>query len=566
MRLHFSFGIPLLILAFSVSAAEIRLVAPKEIKTLLERHLPVGDFSDKLIYAQACRRIEKEWPGILATEGYFEPKINFSEPPSEFSVTVYPGPRTHVTHVDLEVARMMDGQQKQALLATWALPVGKAFRQADWSAAKESMLAQLLAVDHAAARLQESRAEIDPQTQGARLKILYDAGPRYQFGTIQYKGLRRYSPDLVARFNRAVIPGEPYREDRLFRLQTQLQSSPYFASAQVEIDLDAEANEDGIVIAPVLVQLRERQPHLVSFGVGFSSNTGARSELNYQTTDLFRRAWELNSGIRLEQKKQSVYADIFLPPDASQYRNSFGTLAEKSDIQGLKTERFLLGVQRVQTRGEVEMRLSLNWQGERRIPTDAPASLSRSLFANGLWTWRHVDDLLDPRRGVVIQAQIGGAAKSVLSDQSFLRLHGRAQIYHSFNRRNQMSFRAEAGYTAAESRYGIPEEYLFRAGGTGSVRGYSYQSLGVKEGVSVVGGRYLTTASAEFTHWLDDRWGVAAFVDAGDASDDLKSIKPAFGYGLGARWKSPAGPVAVDLAYGERTRKMQLHFSLLIPF
>ena len=48
--------------------------------------------------------------------------------------------------------------------------------------------------------------------------------------------------------------------------------------------------------------------------------------------------------------------------------------------------------------------------------------------------------------------------------------------------------------------------------------------------------------------------------------EPLAGLNIALGYGLGARWRSPAGPIGVDLAYGERTRGFQLHFSLAIPF
>ena len=126
--------------------------------------------------------------------------------------------------------------------------------------------------------------------------------------------------------------------------------------------------------------------------------------------------------------------------------------------------------------------------------------------------------------------------------------------------------RAELGRTFAPGREHIPQDFLFRTGGAGSVRGYAYQSLGVKDGSSTMGGRYLTVLSAEATHWLDEQWGIAAFVDAGDAVDRRQESRLALGYGLGARWKSPAGPLGIDLAYGERTQRMQLHFALSIPF
>ena len=126
--------------------------------------------------------------------------------------------------------------------------------------------------------------------------------------------------------------------------------------------------------------------------------------------------------------------------------------------------------------------------------------------------------------------------------------------------------RGEAGRTLANSRDGIPQDYLFRAGGTGSVRGYGYQSLGVTEGTAVVGGRYLLTASIEATHWLDEQWGMSTFFDEGNAADTHPSLKLNRSYGFGGRWKSPAGPLAVDLAWGQDSHQPHLHFSLAIPF
>ena len=133
-------------------------------------------------------------------------------------------------------------------------------------------------------------------------------------------------------------------------------------------------------------------------------------------------------------------------------------------------------------------------------------------------------------------------------------------------RSDGLLLRGEVGFTAAPSRDGIPQDYLFRAGGSNSVRGYAYQSLGVQEGSATLGGRYLLTLSAEYTHWFDARWGVATFFDAGQAGDDHEVFKLAPGYGMGARWKSPAGPLAVDLAWGQLDKQLRVHFSLAVPF
>ena len=407
---------------------------------------------------------------------------------------------------------------------------------------------------------------IDPATRQARLTVRYDSGPPFRFGELKIVGLERFQPDLVERHNRTVRPGEPFREADLHALQTALQATPQFGSVQVRIDRDTPPDADGVVTAPVTVQLRERPAHRLSFGAGISSNTGARVETNFQTADLFGQAWELNTGLRLEQRMQTAYADVFFPPDASQRRNSVGVMAQATDIQNLRTERIAIGAQQTWRQDQLETRLSLVWQDERVEPQGAMTSYSQALVPNVLWIWRHIDNRLDPRDGLVLQGQVGGATKAVLSDQDFVRLHGRFQYFVPFGGLDTLMLSGAVGYTIADSRSGIPQEYLFRTGGTGSVRGYSYESLGVKEGSATVGGRYMVNATAEFTHWFDDQWGAAVFVDAGDAIDNLDDVSLAVGYGLGVRRRTVAGPIAVDLAYGARSESLHLHFSLGIAF
>jgi len=549
----------LLCLAQPLAAGELELQAPDEIAKLLAPYLP-----DE---AGSPSKLQGLLSEILATEGYFSPLFEFATQGDGLMLTLDPGLRTTINSLDLQIDGPVEAGARKELVDDWSLPVGQPFRQEDWNTAKQQILSRLLAVEHADARLLDSEASIDTETRHADLRVHYDAGPRYRFGPLRVEGLQNYSSDLIARYNRIVQPGQPYSQDKLNALQTTLQSTPYFASVQTGLDREAAVIEDdGTATAPILVRVRERSPHRVSFGAGASSNTGARVEFNYHTPNLLGHAWELDTGLRLEQKRQTAYADVFLPPDERNRRHSFGVMAEATDIQNLKTERYAVGAQTIQQRGSVEQRLSLNWQNEKRDPDGASPVTSRALVPNGMWTWRHVDSLIEPRNGTVLQGQIGGGSKAALSDQNFVRFHARFQHYIPLGRVDTLTLRGEIGYTLADSRQRIPQDYLFRTGGASSVRGYAYQSLGIKEGNATVGGRYLGIASAEVTHWLDEAWGVAAFIDAGDAVDSLQDIRLAIGYGIGARWRSPAGPIGVDLAYGERTRQVQLHFSLAIPF
>ncbi len=538
------------------------LRAPEEITALLTPYLP----AEVAPGSGGKARLQRQLGEIMSTEGYFSPQFDFAETDGNLRITIDPGPRTLIAAVDVAVDGPLAPKRRQELIAGWALPVGRPFRQQDWNSAKQQLLLQLLDEDYAGARLIDSEATIDPATREARLMAHYDSGPPFRFGELKIEGLERYPASLVERYNLTVRPGAPYREADLNALQAALQATPQFRSVLVSIDRDTPPDAEGVVTAPVIVRLGERAAHRLSFGAGISSNTGARVETGFQTADLFGQAWELNSGLRLEQKKQTAFADILFPPSAGQRHNSVGVMAQATDIQGLVTERIAIGGQQAWRSGRLENLLSLTWQDEHLKPDGAPDSYNRSLVPNMAWTWRHVDDPLNVRDGIVLNGQVGGAAEAILSTQSFIRLFGRYQQFFPVGERDVLTVRGEVGYTIAESRDGIPQEYVFRTGGTNSVRGYSFESLGVKDGSATVGGRYLATATVEYTHWLDQQWGIAAFVDAGNAVDSLSDVSLAVGYGIGGRWRTPAGPIAVDVAYGQQSESVHLHFSLAIPF
>ncbi len=154
----------------------------------------------------------------------------------------------------------------------------------------------------------------------------------------------------------------------------------------------------------------------------------------------------------------------------------------------------------------------------------------------------------------------------MLSDADFIRGLMRFQRFFAVGARDVLTLRGDAGLTLARSRDGIPEDFLFRAGGAQSVRGYAYQSLGLRSRDAIVGARRLLVGSAEYTRWFEGNWGAAAFYDVGNAWDAPADFRLFSGYGIGARWRSPAGPLAFDLAYGVRDGKIRPHFSVAIAF
>jgi translocation and assembly module TamA len=121
----------------------------------------------------------------------------------------------------------------------------------------------------------------------------------------------------------------------------------------------------------------------------------------------------------------------------------------------------------------------------------------------------------------------------------------------------------------AQSDVNVPETQRFRAGGDGSVRGYTYRSLTPSVAGVDVGGRVLATGSLEVARpvsaGLPSVWW-AAFLDGGRAAETWQDWNAAWGAGVGVRWRSPVGPLRADVAYGEETKKWRLHLSVGIAF
>jgi translocation and assembly module TamA len=439
------------------------------------------------------------------------------------------------------------------------MPVGQPFRDDDWSQAKNQALENLTEARYPAAKISHSEAKI--QDQYADLSLELDSGPAFFIGDMKVDGLSKYPYWLVERYH-PPTKGEPYSRDRLLKFQREMQNSPYFSSVTVGIDPDPAV----ATAVPFDVVVKERPARDFGLGAGISSNTGARGELSYRDRDFTGRAFDLRSVLRIEQLRQIGYVDIYLPPRTSGYLDSFGVLFDRTNISGLQTTTSSFGAKRVIVEDQTERRFGLSFINEKKSVNGEDNADARALVGSVGWTWRAVDNSFAPRNGSITQADISGADRGLLSDQRFLRLYGKYQYWLPVRKRDGFIFRAELGDVLSTTSTGIPEDYLFRAGGTSSVRGYAYQSIGIAQNNGVVGARVLATASVEYVHWVGENWGVAGFFDAGDAADRIQDLRLKQGIGLGGRYKTPAGPIALDLGFNRETGQARLDFSIGIAF
>ncbi|AVR98597.1 autotransporter assembly complex protein TamA [Pseudoduganella armeniaca] len=584
-------ALPLAVLAADGLQYNVRINAPGDLDDLLEENLDLLRYrGNPRTDREQLRRMVRTTPAqaktLLATEGYYSPEVTVRLDDSggtpNVIVDVTPGEPVLVGAVEIVLNGFESTGEspfdKEALRASWPLPEGEIFKQDDWERAKRAILRAVVQTRYPRAQLTESVATVDPETHRALLRVALDSGPEMRFGELKIEGLKRY-PESVIRNLNVIQPGDVYNEAALQSFQAKLQDTGYFSGVEVSADLnalisqqrDAAADKQAgtpqpatIAPLPLLVRVVENKRKNASVGVGISTNTGARTSVSYD--DLAIWGLRMKSALTLEQKKQNAHADFFFPTTKDGYNDSFGAALDREDIEGETIRSASVYGKRAWGTPQLERSISAEYLNESRSVAGAEPTHAASLPFTYAVTWRKLDNLVFPTKGYVLNATAGGAVLPILTDEKFIRVTARGITYRPLNPKNLFIFRGELGALKSGNKHGVPATYLFRAGGDNSVRGYGYQELGVREGDATVGGRYLLTASAEYQYWFKPNWGAAAFYDTGNAADSLSDIHPKSGYGIGARYKSPVGPINVDLAYGHAVRKGRLHFSLGFTF
>lgn len=569
--------------AVPAAAYRVELDAPPPLKELLAAHLDLVRYQDRenlnedqfnYMLATADTQVRK----LASTEGWFLPKTTVDVDRSGASplvrVRVDPGARTTVSRVDVEVSgavREHDPAQAVRVRRSWQLKSGEPFRQEDWAAAKQAGLQVLQRRRYPAARIADSTAQVYPNLQQADLAVEYDSGPLFTLGALRITGTERYPESIIRNINPLRV-GEEYDANRLLELQRQVQRTPYFSNVVIDIDKDpAHANE-----TPVNVRVTEFPTQRLRAGAGYSTDTGAHLEGLYSNYNIFGRAWTLETQLRLEQRRQLGSLELAMPPDSAGYVNSAHASTERTTLEGIDLRSRRVGLRRTRNTEKRDFAYTLEYYSDQLqqlsgavLPPDTVVlpGTHRALVAGIALTRRQVDNPRFPRRGYIASLEAGAAFEGVLSDQTFFRAYSQLRQYNPVGRRDVVILRGELGAVVTKGgNAAIPASLLFRAGGTESVRGYSYQSIGNEQNGTVYPTRYLATGGVEYQRWFSQTWGAAVFYDVGAAADSWSGKSFFHGVGVGARYRSPIGPINADLAYGIQAGKIRPHLSLGVVF
>ena len=176
-------------------------VAP-EVGIILYRYLEIvrrqyDDDIDREQLIVLADRAARQARNLLATEGYFDPKIEVqldeSSQPPQVNMQVAEGAATHIYQVQINLVGVGKEQaeifyESQKLDAVWQLQPGKIFRQQEWDGNKTALLRRYLLDIFPLAKITFSEARIDPVQHRADLQVDIEAGLPMLFGELRIEG------------------------------------------------------------------------------------------------------------------------------------------------------------------------------------------------------------------------------------------------------------------------------------------------------------------------------------------------------------------------------------------
>jgi translocation and assembly module TamA len=468
------------------------------------------------------------------------------------------GPLYHLRHITI------DGSMPAAAQAKLGLEPGQPAIASDVLAAGARLLIALQEDGYALAKVDPPIATEIPSEAALDVSFKVDPGRRAKIGAIRIDGLSSVHESFVRR-RLKLHSGELYQPSKIAAARQDLASLGVFSGVSAHSGNEIAA--DGTI--PITFDVQERPKHTIGITGAYSTDLGISAKLSWSHRNLFGNAEQLNlsaaatglGGTATRNPGYDVTAQ-FIKPDFVQTDQSleFNLGAIKQSLQAYD--------QTAETAATVLRRkLSHLWTAsigfgveqeritQQGVTTDFTL-LSLPVTANydntGL-----TDPLQDPTRGLRAGFLVT-PTQSLSHDASFFILQASASTYFDLANwgltapgRSVVALRGLLGSIQGASQFDVPPDQRFYAGGSATVRGYKYQSVGPRfPDTNPIGGTAIDTGTVELRQRLFGDFGGAAFVDAGQVSASHAPFTGALriGAGLGLRYYTPIGPIRLDVA------------------
>lgn len=540
--------------------------ADDEIRDAIEDLLPDRDepaslFDAERIAEEAAARATA-W---LRSEGYYQGEAvpEAEENPLRARVRLTLGPRFRLGGATISYEDPPPAEEAQAGVteAIKLAPLGAPARAAAVLGAESSAVAALESAGYPDAEAGQRRVIVDHADGTMTANYSFRSGERVRLGELRADPSEVLRPEFlndVRNWDR----GDLFSPEALARLRRDVAATG--AVSRVSTRFEARPDEPGV--RDVILEVAPARRRAVEFGAGYSTTEGVGVEAEWTWRNLTRRADTLELGFILSELQQRVTAELTRPHAAGigrsvRYAASAGhEETEAYDRTGAAISASIDAARRLKRGVSYGVSLAAD-QYEDATGQSNAVTLSGFGELRGDTT----GNPLDARDGDVMALRLEPAYSVGDANIAFVRATADFRTYESRgeDQDTTLAARARFGYVTALSGddEDLPLDRRFYAGGGGSVRGYSYNSIYPEQRLLAAvtpGGLGLTEVSLEVRHRFDgdtlngffaDNLGAVAFIDGGNAWDDLSeaaSLK--WGVGAGVRYDLGFAPLRIDIA------------------
>ena len=579
-RLRHLLALNMLLLASLTHAAVVLTVdgVDDPLKSAVSSSVELSQYATRSISDAQARRLYANAPdqvkAALAPYGYYDATTtgDIQQVGKDWHVTLHvsKGEPVKISAVNLT----MDKQ------ASAIAPIGRAMRALQklkdqplndgaYDDLRDRVSSAITANGFLDAKLLTHRVEVNRAEHSAVITLKWQVGQRYRYGHVHFDD-SQFREDFLDRYV-PFKPGDYFSQDQLLQLQQALNGADYFSVVNVLPDVDTAKN--GVV--DITVQLAPAKRTIYTGGPFIGTDTGVGVRAGIERRWVNNRGHKWKNEVVLAQRLKTVTSLYTVPlPGPNQRSLNYGATYRDSNTDTSQSRTLEL------VANETEQ-----WHGWTRTlglhalsgtftvgkigdePDDTPGiehGRSTEVFAQASLSRKKLDNPNFVHHGWSVSFTASSTAGSLLSDARFTQFIADGKWIDAFgaNDRNRLILRGTAGVTSTDNFTALPPQLRFFAGGDQSIRGYAYQEVGpLNSAGRVIGGENLLVASAEVEHYFTRTWGMAAFVDAGNAFTGT-NYSPVIGAGLGVRWLSPVGMVRVDVGtpiHNSRESGFELH-------
>ena len=376
--------------------------------------------------------------------------------------------------------------------------------------------------------------------------ITVDEGEVLTRGEVRIEGLDKTHAEVVEE-QLLLRQGDVLKYDLLRKSQTALYGTGLFRTVVLET---APADTSTPGTRDLLIRVRERPAGSVDLGIGYGTSERFRTRLSVSQDNV--GGWARQLGVSTRFSRSTRSAEIgFSDPTAWSRDLAFNS---RTFYARERNRNAGFTVRRLGTSIGLSYRLRADWVAQlsytferARLLADAGSSRTTSGVTSGLRRDSR-DDLFNPSRGSFVEVKTELAGGFFGGQNEFVRSDGLAMAYLGLGSAVVLAARAEFRHIRP---LGPVEEIVqyerLYIGGAGEVRGYERYQIG-----SPAGGRVAVMSQLELRLFSGRAVGAVIFVDTGQVWPGLSSVHlfdQRAGYGSGARYASPIGPLRFDVAF-----------------